>query len=195
MPTIDDVLPTASSKLRSVLRHARWWLIALGVLLTVAAVAWWALLFQILPRIGQWRDTVAEQATRALGVSVRIGQVSGRAEGWSPVLSLHEVALLDERGSVALRLPEVTARISPRTLWPTHLWRGEVRLDRLVLVRPELQIRRDAQGLVHVAGLKLGGATLADGNANVLDWVLSQPLIQIDQGAVRWTDELRQAPT
>ncbi|RZI78518.1 MAG: hypothetical protein EOP38_27710, partial [Rubrivivax sp.] len=125
---------------------------------------------------------------------VLIGSVSGRAEGWSPVLSLREVALLDERGSVALRLPEVTARISPGSLWPTALWRREIRMDRLVLVQPELQIRRDAAGDLHVAGLKLASAAASRGDGRALDWALSQPSIRIDQGTIRWTDELRQAP-
>ncbi|MDI1259319.1 YhdP family protein [Aquabacterium sp.] len=197
MPTIssDSSGHAKVSKARSLLRVGRWCLLTLAVLLFMAAIAWWALLFQILPRIGSWREALAQQATKALGVPVRIGALSGLAEGWSPVLSLKDVALLDERGSVALRLPEVTARISPSTLWPTVLWRQEVRLDRLVLVRPELQVRRDLAGDLHVAGLKLASKAMPAGNGQVLDWVLSQRLIRIEQGAVRWTDELRQAPT
>ncbi|MGH6645999.1 YhdP family protein [Aquabacterium sp.] len=197
MPTTfsDSSSNPEASRLRSLLRGGRWCLLTLAVLLVMAAVAWWALLFQILPRIGQWREALAQQATKALGVPVHIGAVSGRAEGWSPVLSLKEVALLDERGSVALRLPEVTARISPRSLSPTALWRQEVRLDRLVLVRPELQVRRDKSGDLHVAGLKLAPRSPVAGEQRVLDWVLSQHLIRIEQGTVRWTDEMRQAPT
>lgn len=194
MPTISSD-SSGHSKARSLLRAGRWCLLTLAVLLFMAAVAWWALLFQILPRIGQWREALAQQATKALGVPVRIGAVSGRAEGWSPVLSLNEVALLDERGGIALRLPQVTARISPRSLWPTVWWRQEVRLDRLVLVRPELQVRRDASGELHVAGLKVAANASPDGEMRALDWVLSQRLIRIEQGTVRWTDELRQAPT
>lgn len=183
------------SRLRTLLRTGRWCLLALAVLLIMAAIAWWALLFQILPRIGTWREALAQQATKALGVPVQIGTVSGHAEGWSPVLSLKEVALLDERGSVALRLPEVTARISPRSLWPATVWRQELHLDRLLLVRPELQVRRDASGDLHVAGLKLAPSSAVTGEQRVLDWVLSQRLIRIEQGTVRWTDELRKAPT
>ena len=197
MPTIssDSLGQSKVSRVRSLLRAGRWCLLTLAVLLFMAAIAWWALLFQILPRIGTWREALAQQATKALGVPVRIGAVSGHAEGWSPVLSLKEVALLDGRGGIALRLPEVTARISPRSLWPTAWWRQEVRLDRLVLVRPELQVRRDTAGELHVAGLKLGASASTKGEMRALDWVLSQSLIRIEQGTIRWTDELRQAPT
>ncbi len=165
-----------------------------AAILLVAAVAWAVLLFQILPRIDLWRDALSQQATRALGVPVQIGRVSGSSEtGW-PVLTLSEVRLLDERGQVALRLPEITARLSPSSLWPTALWRQEWRLDRLVIARPELDVRRDAQGVIHVAGLRMDTPKKAGAGDSAVDWLLSQPLIRIDGGQVRWTDEKMGAP-
>lgn len=163
-----------------------------GVML--AALAWGVLLFQILPRIDSWRFDLAEQATRALGVPVRIGQVIGRADGIWPTLSLREVQLLDPAGRVALRLPEVVARVSLATLSPRALADGELRLDQLVLVAPELDVRRDAAGDFHVAGLKVLGSS-ASGESGAVDWVLSQAQIRITQGTVRWTDEWMHAPT
>ncbi len=170
-------------------------LLGAGVLL--AAVAWAVLLFQILPRIGDWRQDLAEQATRALGVTVRIGALQGHAEGMWPVLSLRQVELLDEQGRVALALPEVSARVSLATLSPQALWAGEVRLGRLELVRPDLEVRRDASGHLHVAGLRLSpqASTGSGASSAGADWVLSQSLIQIRDGRLRWTDELRGRPT
>lgn len=52
-------------------RLVRMGLSLMGAVLLLAAVAWAVLLFQILPRIGDWRQDVAEQATRALGVTDR----------------------------------------------------------------------------------------------------------------------------
>lgn len=175
----------------------RWWrplAWTIATILLLAAVAWAILLFQILPRIDGWRDVLAQQATRALGVPVQIGRVSGRPEAGWPVLTLTEVRLLDERGQVALRLPEVTARVSPSSLLPTALWRQEWRLDRLVLERPELDIRRDTAGVIHVAGLRMDAPKKAGVGDTAADWLLSQPLIRIDQGQVRWTDEWMGAP-
>ena len=160
----------------------------------LASVAWGVLLLQILPRIDAWRFDLAEQATRALGVPVRIGKVIGRSEGVWPILSFKEVQLLDATGRVALRLPEVTARISLATLSPLALAEGALRLDQLVLVGPELEVRRDPSGDLHVAGLKLSGAA-GQGGSSSADWVLSQSQIKISRGTVRWTDELRHAPT
>lgn len=177
-------------------RRLAWWLGGtLAAVSLLVAVAWGVLLFQILPRVDVWRVDLAEQATRALGVTVRIGRVEGRADGIWPVLTLHQVQLLDTRGQVGLSLPEVSARVSLATLSPQALWSGEVRLDRLTLVRPELDVRRDRAGGIHVAGLELAARPNApsDGSAGT-DWVLSQPSIQIQGGTVRWTDELRAAP-
>lgn len=177
-------------------RVVRMGLSLMGAVLLLAAVAWAVLLFQILPRIGDWRQDVAEQATRALGVTVRIGALQGHADGMWPVLSLRQVELLDDRGQVALSLPEVSARVSLATLSPQALWAGEVRLDRLELLRPDLDVRRDRQGQLHVAGLRVSSQPSgADGTSAGADWVLSQSLIRIRGGSVRWTDELRGRPT
>lgn len=166
-----------------------------GVVLVLGALAWGVLLFQILPRIDSWRFDLAEQATKAIGVPVRIGHVVGRSDGIWPILSLREVQLLDSAGRVALRLPEVTARVSLSTLSPRALADGELRLDRLVVVAPELDVRRDAAGQWHVAGLKIDPSGGEQGSSAAVDWLLSQARVQISQGTIRWTDELTGAPT
>jgi uncharacterized protein YhdP len=187
-------LTTSVLKLGRLGRRLLWGAVFLGMaLMLLAALAWGVLLYQILPRIDAWRFDLSEQATRALGVPVRIGQVQGRADGIWPILSIKEVQLLDSAGRVALRLPEVMARVSLSTLSPRALADGELRLDQLVLMSPELDIRRDAAGDLHVAGLRLAGASGSDGSG-VLDWVFSQAHIRIQHGVVRWTDELRHAP-
>ncbi|MGE5452589.1 MAG: YhdP family protein [Acidobacteriota bacterium] len=176
----------------------RWWrplAWTSAAILFLTAVAWAVLLFQILPRIDQWRDALSQQATRALGVPVQIGRVSGRSESGWPVLTLNEVRLLDASGQVALRLPAVTARLSPSSLWPTALWRREWRLDRLVITGPELDIRRDVQGAIYVAGLRMDAPKQTGAGESAADWLLSQPLIRIDGGQVRWRDEKIGAPT
>ncbi|WP_338440687.1 AsmA family protein, partial [uncultured Aquabacterium sp.] len=167
-----------------------------GGLVMLMVVAWAVLLWAILPRVDGWRADLTQQATKALGLKVEIGQVRGRADGIWPTLALQDVRLLDADGRVALSLPEVQARLSLTTLSPQALLDGELRLDRLTLVRPALDIRRDAAGDIHIAGLKLpaASATSADSGGG-LDWVLSQSRIDIRQGTVRWSDDWMRAPT
>lgn len=206
VPPVAPDLPTASSAppRRSA---ARWLGLAgsgfikalawgVGALVMLMVVAWAVLLWVILPRVDGWRADLTQQATKALGVKVEIAQVRGRADGIWPTLALQEVRLLDAQGRVALRLPEVEARLSLTTLSPQALLDGELRLDRLTLVRPSLDIRRDVAGDLHIAGLKLPAtSSQAGGGEGGLDWVLSQSRIDIRQGTVSWTDEWLRAPT
>ncbi|MEY4766975.1 MAG: hypothetical protein RI907_3648 [Pseudomonadota bacterium] len=158
-------------------------------MLLAAVLAWGALLVLILPRVDTWRDALAQQATKALGLSVQIGAVQGWREGIWPVLSLKDVQFVDAQGRPGLRLPEVRARISITTLSPRALADRELRLADLALIRPELDVRRDADGHISVAGFALPEhPTGGDDAERGLDWVLSQARIRIEQGSVRWSD-------
>ena len=104
---------------------ARWaplrWLVrflvgAVVVIWSVLLVAWLALHWWILPHIEQWRGPIEMQASRALGVPLRIGQIEVHSSGWVPSVELREVQLLDAQQRTALRLPRVFAAISPRSL-------------------------------------------------------------------------------
>ena len=193
-PAITDVVAIKPRAGRVIGRLVRWTL-GLAMALTALAVGtWWLLLTQIVPKIDHWREPLAKQATAALGVPVKIGQVQGRAVGWVPELTLIDVQLMDAGGRVALRLPQVTARVSASSLWPVSLWRRELHMDALTLVRPHLEVRRDPQGKLHVAGLIIDPNNTQGDASPAVDWLLEQTLIRIDQGSVTWVDELRRAP-
>ena len=164
---------------------ARW---SLGLLLGVAllmAVAWGALHGWIVPRIGNYRAQLQEQATQVLGVPVRLGTVTARTEGLIPTVELGDVALLDPQGREALRLPRVVLAVSPRSLW-------KFGFEQLYIDSPELDIRRTPEGRILLAGLELPDQGPNDGAA--ADWFFSQPELVIRGGTLRWTDELRGAP-
>ncbi|HSH89717.1 MAG TPA: YhdP family protein, partial [Ramlibacter sp.] len=126
------------------------------------------------------------RATRVLGVPVRIGSITARSEGLIPSFELQDVVLLDPRGREALRLPLVVAALSPRSLW-------NLSFEQLYIDRPELDIRRAADGRIYVAGLDFSQSSDNDGRA--ADWFFSQTELVVRNGTVRWTDEVRAAPT
>ncbi len=170
---------------------ARW---ALGLL--IAAWLLFALVVLVLhgwivPRIGEYRGALEAQATRSIGVAVRIGSISAQAEGWRgflfPSFELRDVALHDAQQREALKLARVVATVSPRSLW-------RMSFERLYIERPEVEVRMDALGKLHVAGLSLGTGTETSGESRSADWVFSQREIAIESGTVRWTDERRGAP-
>ena len=151
----------------------------------VLAIVWAGLHFLIVPRIAELRPWLEQQATRALGVPLRIGTVVARTNGLIPSIEFNEVLLLDAQGRTALRLPSVQVALSPRSV----LGGG---LEQLYIDSPVLDVRRTADGQLWVAGLLVRAGPSADSPA--LDWLFDQFELAIRHGTVTWTDELRGAP-
>ena len=182
---MNDSLPHPTRLLKFVAGLARW---SLGMLVAVAlalAIAWGALHGWIVPRIGDYRAQLEAQAGRALGVPVRIGSLSARTEGFMPAIELGDVALLDAQGREALRLPRVVVGVSPRSLW-------RLGFEQLYIERPELEVRRTADGRIFIAGLAFSDSSASDNR--VADWLFAQTEVVVRGGTLRWTDELRGAP-
>ncbi len=148
-------------------------------------IVWGALHFVIVPRIAEFRPMLEEQVSRVLGVTVRIGAIVARSNGLIPSLELNDVRLLDSQGREALKLPSVMAALSARSLMGLGF-------EQLTVDRPELDVRRSADGRIWVAGLPLPKGDGADSTG--ADWVMSQPELVIRHGTVTWTDEMRNVP-
>jgi uncharacterized protein (TIGR02099 family) len=159
------------------------WLLAVVIFAwALLGIMWGALHWVIVPRIGEFRPQLEAQATRALGVPVRVGAVTASTSGLLPSFELLDVSLLDAQGRAALSLPRILVVVSPRSLW-------RLGFEQVLVDQPKLDIRRLVDGRVMVAGLEVvaaGGAESAG-----LDWFFSQIEFEIQGGAVRWTDELR----
>ncbi len=178
------VLPTLRLKMAaSAARLALWLVLAFWVLF---GIAWAVLHGWIVPRIGEFRPRIELAASQALGVPVRIGQISARSGSLIPSFELRDVALLDARGEEALRLPRVMAAVSPSSLWGLGF-------EQLSIDQPELDIRRTADGKIYVAGLDVS-QNRSDGRSAIVDWFFSQTEVLIRGGTVRWSDDLRQVP-
>lgn len=172
----------------ALLRVSAWaqrllWLVVAGWVLLGAM--WAGLHFVIVPRIDELRPWLEQQASRAVGVPVRIGSVQAISNGLIPSAELRAVQLIDRQGRVALELGSVRAAISPRSLWSGGL-------EQLYIDSPTLDIRRAADGSFWIAGLQI--SAVDSGPSDSADWLLSQPEVAIRHGSVRWTDETRDAP-
>ncbi len=150
-------------------------------------VAWLTLHWGILPHIQQWRPEIEQRASNALGVPVRIGNISVRSSGWIPSVELKGVVLQDKQARAALELPRVVASLSARSLFAL-----ELRFDQLFIDSPHLEIRRDAHGHILVAGLDMNGPGTGDNAA--ANWFFNQREFVIRGGSLTWTDEQRNAP-
>ena len=139
----------------------------------------------IVPRIEEFRPRIELEASKALGVPVRIGQITARSEGLIPSFELRDVTLKDATGRVALHLPRVLAALSLASLWGSGF-------EQLVIDQPVLDIRRTLDGKIYVGGLDINQAQR--GNNDAADWIFSQPEFAIQGGTLRWTDEQANAP-
>jgi uncharacterized protein (TIGR02099 family) len=181
---MNDTPPSPSRLLKVVAASARgalWLLVAFWLLL---ALAWGALHGWIVPKAGDLRPWLETHATRVVGVPVRIGAVHAWSDGLLPTVRFDGVVLLDRQGREALRLPQVVATVSPRSLWR----RG---FDQLYVDGPVIDVRRTVDGRVQVAGLEVSAG---QGDGAAADWFFRQPEFVIRSGVLRWTDELLQAP-
>ncbi|MBB4842867.1 uncharacterized protein (TIGR02099 family) [Paucibacter oligotrophus] len=185
----------ATRPARIALRCARWLLALVLALWGLLLLAWLVLHWAILPHIDEWRPALERRASAQLGVDLRIGSITVTSGGWIPAVEMREVVLLDPRGREALRLPKVAAALSARSLLALQL-----RFEQLLIEAPQMEVRRDAQGHLFVAGLNVDAvqrpqdseiADLADVWA---DWLLVQREFVILNGRVRWVDESRAAP-
>jgi uncharacterized protein (TIGR02099 family) len=184
IPSTPPALP--SRRLRWIAQTMRWLLWLLASAWILFALSWFVLHGWIVPRIGDYRPQLEAAASQALGVPVRIGQLSAHSEGMIPSVELRDVTLLDPQGRAALRLPSVLGLLSPSSLWGLGF-------EQLTIDQPELDIRRTADGKIYVGGLDIS-QNLSSGSTAVADWFFSQSELVIRSGTVRWTDDLRPAP-
>lgn len=167
---------------RRVLRRLLW----LGVFLWIGfALLVVSMRELVLPQVNSYRDDIARQISTALGSKVDIGHIDAHWSGIRPHLDLGQVRVHDKEGRVALELGLVRTSLSWETL-PAR----QLRLHRLEVEGPELQIRRDSQGKMFVAGIELSSQ---GGDRGLADWLLAQDEVVVRDAVVRWLDERRGA--
>jgi uncharacterized protein (TIGR02099 family) len=149
------------------------------------AAAVLALRFWFLPEIERYREAIVAAASRAVGQPVSIGGIDGDWLGLHPRVNLSDVRIRDSDGRQVLALPRVQNVLSWRALAL-----GRIRLHSMVIEGLHLQVRRDAAGVLHVAGQKLGG----EGGSGFADWLLAQEEFVLRGATIEWHDELRGAP-
>ncbi|WP_431274790.1 YhdP family protein [Variovorax ureilyticus] len=180
---MNDTTTSSPSRLLKVTAVAARWLLGLLVgawlLLALSVVV---LHVWIVPRIGDYRGALEAQATRAIGVPVRIGSIEARSGSFFPTVELRDVVLQDARRQEALRLMRVVASVSPRSVW-------NLSFEQLYIEQPQVDVRRDADGKLHIAGLQM--TTETSGGGNGADWFFAQREVVVQGGTVRWIDEGR----
>ncbi len=176
--------PIATPWLRRLLGILAWTAVALYFALGLLVLV---LRYFVLPGVEGYRGDIERSLTGALGQPVAIRAIDARWHGLWPNLRVHGIEIRDAQGRPALGFDEVEADIAWSSLW--HLAPHFARLE---IKAPHLDLRRDADGRLFVAGLEIKTEDTPD--AGFSDWLLSQDRIVIRDASVTWHDELRQAP-
>ncbi|HEU4709719.1 MAG TPA: TIGR02099 family protein, partial [Methylophilaceae bacterium] len=160
-------------------------LIVLWTSIVIFASSVLTLRYLILPHIQDYKPTIEQRVSQAVGQKVTIGDIQASWQGLDPHLTLLDVVLHDQQNRPGLTLDHVEASLS---------WLSvpllEPRLSSLAIYEPELTIRRERDGTLYVAGMAMSGPA----RPAFPNWLLRQAQIDVVDASIVWQDELRQAP-
>lgn len=148
-------------------------LAAAGLILTLR--------YSVLPDIERYHVQIADSVSRATGQAVEIGKIEADWHGIGPHLRLSDIRILDKQQQTTLALKQVNVVVS----WLTLLT-GELRLASLEIDQPDLQVKRDVQGVLFISGIRLEEKSADNSFANML---LNQSRIVVRGARISWLDE------
>lgn len=162
--------------------------VATGLVLaagTVLVVVSLAARYWLLPDIDEHRDRIIAALSKAAHQRISIGHIAGRWQGLHPVLVFDDVTVYDAADRPALTLARTENAVS---WWSLPAF--ELRLASIEIERPELRVKRDRDGRVHVAGIE----SASDDAGGWSDWILRQGSVVVRDAAITWQDDMREAP-
>ena len=109
-----------------------WPLMVMALVSLAIYVSGGRLLLGALPRVQQ---DIEQLLSQRFSGDIRIGQISGAMEGFSPRLDLSDFVVLDSQTGAAISLPKASIRLNP---WESLL-SGAPRFDELTLIGPRVE--------------------------------------------------------
>ena len=138
---------------------------ALSIVAFAALVLW--LRHDALPNVDRYRADIVASIEKSTGMAVKVRALSGGWGGLRPVVSLEGLEIADRAGRAAFQLQRAEVTLS---WWA--LLRGEVRFHDVDFYRPDLELRRGADGLIYLADKPLNAAG-ASGDGAFTEWLLA----------------------
>lgn len=154
----------------------------------VLGVAFLLVRYVAAPQVALHRAEIAAALSQSLGLKVEIDTLQAQMSGLRPELHMSGMRIFDKENRVALALPRVDVAVA----WSSLLrWRLE--LQSLRIDRPELAMRREADGTIFVAGMPVR-VDKDNEDSRFSQLLLSQHEIRIDNARLTWQDQVRGAP-
>ncbi|MBV1776767.1 TIGR02099 family protein [Burkholderiaceae bacterium DAT-1] len=157
------------------------WIAAILMTVVLGLSAW--LQWWMFPHLDEYRGKFESTLTQSLGRDVEIRRIHGGWRAFQPWVQIDGFSLADQSGKPALQLAEVEGTLA---WWPFLI--GDIRLDSLTAIRPDLTITREKNGQISVAGILLNHQ---GGDNRLMDWMLRNHRLGIQQGRILWRDEMR----
>jgi len=145
-----------------------------------------ALRYWILPDIDHYRSDIAAVLTRVAGQTIRVDAIQANWDGVRPHLLMQGISVADSQGYPVLTFPAIEGTVS----WRSML-RGQLNFHEIVIDQPTFLARRDAEGILHIAGIALG-ENQQDGG--FFDWLLHQRRLIVRDATLYWQDDWHQSP-
>lgn len=181
---LSAILPLAR-RCAALLRSAAWLLIAAAAFFSLLLLS---LRYWVLPNIENYREDIASAISRASGQQVTVGEISANWDGLRPHMMLGAIHVYDKEGKISLLLHRLEGTVSWRSILYGGLHFREIRID-----QPDLIVRRDAAGVIHLAGFALENEPGENENG-FSNWLLQQKRVTIHNASIVWQDDLRAAP-
>ncbi|HET7061662.1 MAG TPA: DUF3971 domain-containing protein, partial [Nitrosospira sp.] len=161
---------------------------ALVVVAACFALLLLSLRYWVLPDIERYRENIAQAISRASGQVVTIGSIRAEWDGLHPHMMLGMIRVHDHKGNTTLLLHKLEGSLSWLSILHGNFHFRDIRID-----QPDLIVRRDSKGIIHVAGFALSDAA-EENESGFSDWLLQQEHVTIRNASISWQDDQRSAP-
>ena len=157
------------------------------LLVAFAALVLW-LRYDALPHVDRYRSDIVSSLEKSSGMAIKVKALSGGWGGLRPVVSLEGLEIADRAGRAAFQLERAEITLS----WWALLG-GRLRFHDVDFYRPDLVLRRGADGLIYLADKPVNEAG-PGGDGAFTEWLLAQPRLSIHDATLTWRDDFAGAP-
>ena len=144
--------------------------------------------YDALPNVDRYRADIVASLEKSSGMTLKVRTLSGGWGGLRPVVALEGLEIADRAGRAAFKLQRAEVTLS---WWALFL--GQLRFHDVDFYRPDLVLRRGADGLIYLADKPLNAAG-PGGDGAFTEWLLSQPRLGIHDATLAWRDDFGGAP-
>ncbi len=174
-----------SARVLKLISHFAVYTIGAGVLMAAVLVT---AVRMVLPDIGIYRSEVEAWVGNYMGYPVAIRSLDASWQGWVPNLSLRNIDVLNSAGTQAItHFASAQIAVDPiATLLARHIVPQQ-----LVVSGFDVSIVRRQNGAIFIQEINMGTEPGINAERSELaDWLFRQERIRIEQGTIKWTDNL-----